>query len=181
MDYNITMLDDLPDIDEIESNANHMYSNNNSIMSNEMYSKFKGNLRATREIPREAGMNTTKYVGDYTPVFNTNFPVTQVPQHLNAPMHMQNQFSYYTHPQLTQYMQQPQHVNAMFQESFTRQQNSGKPQMTEIAMSTEKHDYSKCRCVNTLKGYLVAIIILLIIFILLLLYFLRVINNLIIR
>jgi len=191
MDYNVTMLEDLPDIDEIESQANHMYTQN-SIIPNDMYNKFKGNLRAAREIPSEAGMNTVKYMGNYTPVpvsqpvLNSNFPVTQVPQQITLPIHTtqftQNQVpTYYMQPPITT-ISQPISTPTVVQESFTsRPPQFEKPQMAEITMSTERYDSPSCDCTSTLKGYLVAIIILLIIFILLLLYFLRVLNNLTVR
>jgi len=176
------MLEDLPDIEEIESQANHMYSQN-SIIPNDMYNKFKGNLRAVREIPNEAGMNTVKYMGNYTPVpanqpmLNSTFPMTQVPQQITLPLHT----TQLTQNQVPTYYVFSQPVNSaqpVIQESFTTTSRQiEKPQMAEITMSTERFESQKCDCTSTLKGYLVAIIILLIIFILLLLYFLRVLNN----
>jgi len=61
------MLDDLPDIDDLENN-NYIYSTNNQIMPTNTYEKYKTNIRQNHVIPVEAGMTRMNYEGSYTPI-----------------------------------------------------------------------------------------------------------------
>ena len=184
MDYNITMLDDLPDIDEIETGKSLMQTKNSMIPDN-MYNKFKGNLRPVRQIPNEAGMNTAMYIGNYTPVnafpqmSAAMTPITT--QQITLPLHTAHTTQYTQNQIPSYYVQQPSQVHQqmpILTESYVNMNKINDRAHAEITMSTENFENKKCDCTNTLKGYLVAIIILLIIFILLLMYFIRVINNL---
>ena len=168
MDYNITLLEDLPDIDEIETQKNLM-QNQHSMIPDTMYNKFKSNLRVSRELPSEAGMNTVKYIGNYTPI----------PPYINSQMSPMQQ---YNTQQPMQYMQYNQNQTQPYfvQQPLTTENYSDIKTNDEIK-STVKNPTQNCDCIKRLRAYLIVIIVLLVIFILLMLYFLRVLNFLMSR
>lgn len=167
MEYNnVTMLDDLPDLDEFEKQNNIMNTQESIIPSN-MYNKYKGILRTSHQTPNEAGMNTAKYVGNYTPL----------------PSHLQQAHLYYAQQQQQQFQPQPQQFQPPpQQQQYVQQQYQQPPQPKPVITETysevvkDKED-KNVEFANVLKGCLIVIIILLVIFIILLLYFLKVIND----
>lgn len=145
---NVTMLEDLPDIEDFENN-NYIYSNNNQIMPNNMYEKYKSNIRNTHVIPQEAGMTSMNYQATYTPI------------------------NYAQQPNIM-YYQQP----TVYRESFentTQQPQQANIEVQEIQYDIPQDNSSNNSKSNNSSSniYLIIIIILLTVIIILLLYLMQ--------
>lgn len=166
---NITMLDDLPDLDDMEQNmyvTNSHYPKDNNIMNGmipeNMYNKYKGVLKNNHQVPPESGMAPIQYKGSYTPI----------------PKTYQNQESFST--QSMHYI--PTSLNQEHQVTGQQAPIYAQPVYVPTAPLTDNKD-EKQGVVKDYSKFLIIfniiIIVMLFIFIILLFYLIKTINALV--
>lgn len=181
---NITMLDDLPDLEEFENQQNVMNTMNpnssSRIIPNDMYNKFKGNIRNSYTVPRESGM-ISNYKPMFTPLppnsyYNQQFQTMQPTTIQTIPsttIQTMPSTTIQTVPIISSTPTTSIQNNPTFNSTPIKTVKNNQISKPIIEYMEPDQDNSNC----DIKPYLIAIIVLIVIFILTLMYFINVLNK----